>query len=58
MFDLSKIPALLMLICFIGIVVTIWIALDPIRQKQRKPKYFLLTLIFFTAFLLIAWWDM
>ncbi|MGH1536541.1 MAG: hypothetical protein ACRBDX_00585 [Gammaproteobacteria bacterium] len=53
-----KIPSILMVIFFIGIVVSIWIALDPIRQKQRKSKYFLVTLICFIGFVLVAWWDM
>ena len=47
-----------MVIFFIGIVVSTWIALDPIRQKQRKSKYFLVTFICFTGFVLVAWWDM
>ena len=34
------------------------IALDPIRQKQRKSKFFLVTLICFIGFVLVAWWDM
>jgi len=54
----TKIPAFLMLIFFIGIVVSTWIALDPIRQKQRKSKYFLVTLICFIGFLLVAAWDL
>jgi len=53
-----KIPSILMVIFFIGIVVSTWIALDPIRQKQRKSKYFLVTLICFIGFVLVAWWDM
>ncbi|MEJ2116117.1 MAG: hypothetical protein P8X88_08780 [Gammaproteobacteria bacterium] len=57
MLDASKIPAYLMLIFFIGIVVSTWVALDPIRQKQRKPKFFLVTLICFFGFILVAWWD-
>jgi UDP-N-acetylmuramyl pentapeptide phosphotransferase/UDP-N-acetylglucosamine-1-phosphate transferase len=53
-----KIPSILMVIFFIGMVISIWIALDPIRQKQRKSKYFLITLICFIGFVLVAWWDM
>jgi UDP-N-acetylmuramyl pentapeptide phosphotransferase/UDP-N-acetylglucosamine-1-phosphate transferase len=53
-----KLPSVLMVIFFIGIVVSTWIALDPIRQKQRKSKYFLTTLICFIGFVLVAWWDM
>ncbi|MDH3609949.1 MAG: hypothetical protein OEQ24_12010 [Gammaproteobacteria bacterium] len=53
-----KLPSILMAIFFIGIVVSTWIALDPIRQKQRKPKYFQITLICFIGFVLVAWWDM
>ncbi|MFK7814933.1 MAG: hypothetical protein AB8B92_01215 [Gammaproteobacteria bacterium] len=53
-----KLPSILMVIFFIGIVVSTWIALDPIRQKQRKSKYFLVTLISFIGFILVAWWDM
>ncbi len=53
-----KLPSILMVIFFIGIVVSTWIALDPIRQKQRKSKYFLATLICFVGFVLVAWWDM
>jgi len=54
----TKLPALFMLLFFIGIVVSTWIALDPIRQKQRKSKYFLVTLICFIGFLLVAAWDL
>lgn len=53
-----KIPSILMVVFFIGIVISTWIALDPIRQKQRKSKYFLVTLICFIGFVLVAWWDM
>jgi len=53
-----KIPSILMVIFFIGIVVSTWIALDPIRQIQRKSKYFLVTLVCFIGFVLVAWWDM
>ncbi len=49
-----KIPSILMVIFFIGIVVSAWIALDPIRQKQRKSKYFLVTLACFIGFVLVA----
>jgi formate hydrogenlyase subunit 3/multisubunit Na+/H+ antiporter MnhD subunit len=54
----TKLPAFFMLLFFIGIVVSTWIALDPIRQKQRKSKYFLVTLICFIGFLLVAAWDL
>jgi len=54
----TSIPALFMLIFFIGIIVSAWIAQDPIRQKNRKSKYFLITLICFVGFLLAAYWDM
>ena len=53
-----NLPSILMVLFFIGIVITIWLALDPIRQKYRKPKYFLLTLLFFAGFILVAWWDL
>jgi UDP-N-acetylmuramyl pentapeptide phosphotransferase/UDP-N-acetylglucosamine-1-phosphate transferase len=53
-----KIPSILMVIFFIGIVVSTWIALDPIRQKQRKSKYFFVTLVCFIGFILVAWWDL
>jgi len=52
-----KISSILMALFFIGVVVSIWIALDPIRQKQRKSKYFLVTLACFIGFVLVAWWD-
>jgi UDP-N-acetylmuramyl pentapeptide phosphotransferase/UDP-N-acetylglucosamine-1-phosphate transferase len=55
---LTKIPSILMVIFFIGIIVSTWIALDPIRQKNRKSQYFLVTLICFIGFVLVAWWDM
>jgi len=53
-----NLPSILMVVFFIGIVISTWIALDPIRQKQRKSKYFLLTLLCFIGFVLVAWWDM
>jgi len=47
-----------MVVLFIGMVISIWVALDPIRQKNRKPKIFFFTLVFFAGFILTAWWDM
>ena len=53
----SKIPSSLVLIFLIGIIVSLWIVLDPIHQK-RKMKYLPITLICFIGFLLASAWDM
>lgn len=52
-----QLPAFLMLIFFIGTVVSLWLALDPIQQI-RKLKYLPITLICFIGFLLAGLWDM
>ena len=53
----SKIPSSLVLIFLIGIIVSLWIVLDPIHQK-RKMKYLPITIICFIGFLLASAWDM
>lgn len=53
----SKIPSSLVLIFLIGIIVSLWIVLDPIQQK-RKMKYLPITIICFIGFLLASAWDM